>query len=163
MKMRKIHVHMTEIKVVDYPVELVCLGLGSCIAVVLYDPDSKIGGLAHVMLPDARGIKHVKRPGKFANTAVKVLLEKMLVKGANRESIQAKIFGGANMFSLFSSQNKAPIGDSNVKVVLKELQQCNIPVVAKDLGGNKGRSILFDTTTGRVTMKTVKNKIETDF
>lgn len=161
--MRKIHVHMTEIKVVDYPVELVCLGLGSCIAITLYDPDSKIGGLAHVMLPNDRGISHVKHPGKFANTAVKALLEKMLVKGANRESIQAKIFGGANMFSSFSSKKVAPVGDSNIKAVIEELQQYNIQLVAKDLGGNTGRSIVFDTTTGRVMMNTAKNTTETGF
>jgi chemotaxis protein CheD len=158
-----IHVNIAEIQVANSNSELVCLGLGSCIAVVLYDPLNKIGGLAHVMLPNSRLTENLMHPGKFADTAVKALLKKMHEKGANLKQIHAKIFGGANMFSSVNSSNKATIGQFNTNAVLKELEYYEIPVLAKDVGGHSGRSISFSTRDGLVTMKKIKEGIKKEF
>ena len=135
-------VNISEIRVAKSPTELICLGLGSCVAVVLYDPKNKIGGLAHVMLPDSREVINLTKPGKFADTAISCLLTKMQRKGAVLSLIHAKIFGGADMFALNHPACES-IGALNVKAVMKQLKHLGIPLFAKDTGGNTGRSIFF--------------------
>ena len=72
-----------EIKIAEEPDKLVALGLGSCVAITLYDPEEKIGGLAHAMLPKNRG--STKQPGKYVDTAVDKLVEKLEERGAKKK------------------------------------------------------------------------------
>lgn len=155
-------VNISEIRVAKSPTELICLGLGSCVAVVLYDPKNKIGGLAHVMLPDSREVINLTKPGKFADTAISCLLTKMQRKGAVLSLIHAKIFGGADMFALNHPACES-IGALNVKAVMKQLKHLGIPLFAKDTGGNTGRSIFFSTINGLVTMKKIKEESKSEF
>ena len=91
---------MADLMVVSAPIKLITLGLGSCIGLVVYDTFAKVAGMAHIMLPDSRGLKTAEKVGKFADTAVPAIIEEMLKKGATRARIKAKIAGGAQMFSL---------------------------------------------------------------
>lgn len=144
---------MANWKVVKAPIKLSCVGLGSCVGVVLYDSQTKIGGLAHVMLPE--NIKNdTKNDGKYADTAIKILLATMIQKGAKMKNIQAKIYGGAQMFSTIQSKVLGSIGSRNVKAVKNELRDHNIPLVRSDVGGTIGRTIVFDTVTGHVDVMT---------
>src|SRR3712207_9225933 len=81
------------------PQKLITVGLGSCIGIALYDPIKKIGGLAHIMLPDSTQFSNVSNPMKFADLAIPMLLEKMEKQGAVKRHIKAKIAGGASMFN----------------------------------------------------------------
>ena len=99
---------MADLMVVSAPIKLVTLGLGSCIGLVVYDTLARVAGMAHIMLPDSRGLKTSEKVGKFADTAVPALIEEMLRKGAARPRIKAKIAGGAQMFSLSGRERRVP-------------------------------------------------------
>src|SRR6185295_4013706 len=95
-------VGMAELKVVAAPDKLAIHGLGSCVAMALYDPEAKVAGLAHAMLPSGPAgatAVNAAQPGKFCDLAVPELLRQMEALGAQRARIFARIVGGATMFS----------------------------------------------------------------
>jgi chemotaxis protein CheD len=150
-----ITVGIAELRVARFPINLSVIGLGSCIGVCLYDPVAQTGGIAHVMLPaliNARG--NVNR-AKFGDTAVEALLEEFLKAGAVGSGIVAKIAGGAHMFHLPDDRNSMKLGERNAASVKLALKKCNIPLVAEDTGGQHGRTIILDTATGCVLIKTI--------
>jgi chemotaxis protein CheD len=124
--------------------------LGSCAGVVLYDRVAKLGGVAHVVLPDSRGT--TDHPGKFADTAIPALigdLERRLGR-AIRGRLTAKIAGGASMFQSGPTLN---IGRLNHQAVERVLAELGIPILARDIGGETGRRLTFDTLSGIVAIK----------
>jgi chemotaxis protein CheD len=151
----RVNVRISEIKVTQSPKILRCLGLGSCVAIALYDSVIKIGGLAHVMLPDINKARTKDNKAKFANTAIELLLKKMLNLGAVKSRMKAKIVGGANMFPSVKSPNYLNIGEKNLIAVKKELRKKKIRLVAEDTGGDYGRSMEFFTQTGEVRVRTI--------
>jgi chemotaxis protein CheD len=124
--------------------------LGSCVGIALYDRTRKAGGLAHVVLPDSRGASD--NPGKYADTAVPAMvadLERLTgVRGPGR--LTAKLFGGASMFKESAGID---IGGMNQAAVASILEKMGVVVVAKDLGGDSGRRLTFDTSTGVVNVR----------
>ncbi|MFN3283617.1 MAG: chemotaxis protein CheD, partial [Pseudothermotoga sp.] len=94
---KKIIIGIGEAAVEKNPAVIVTLGLGSCVGVCIRDPVARIGGMAHVMLPESSD-RDVKNPGKYADTAVKYLVEKLVEMGASQSRIEAQIAGGAAMF-----------------------------------------------------------------
>ena len=148
-------VGIAELKVVKSPVNLSVIGLGSCIGVCLYDPVAQTGGIAHVMLPTSKNTKGVVNRAKFADTAVNALLEEMQKAGALSNRIIAKIVGGAHMFHIPEDQNSMKLGERNAAAVRLALEKCNIRLVAEDTGGQHGRTIIMDTATGSVLVKTI--------
>ena len=153
--MDPIKVGMAEYKVVASPALLTSIGLGSCIGIVLYDAINKIGALAHIMLPKQSEAKNKSNPAKFADTSIDLMLAGMEVRGSFRRNIKAKIFGGANMFPNVQGKILMNVGARNAIAVKEELIKRKIAVVAEDLGGNCGRTIIFDTRSGKVSVKTV--------
>ena len=89
-----IKVGMADLSTAKEPDILTTLGLGSCVGIALYDPSTKVGGLAHIMLPDSKQIKNNENKAKFADTAIEVLVQAMIKKGARKNRIVAKIAGG---------------------------------------------------------------------
>lgn len=147
---------MAEYKAAKSPATLITLGLGSCVGVVLYDRMNKIGGLAHIMLPDSTlSSNNNFNPGKFADTAIDALIEDMLKLGINRSNLVSKIAGGAQMFKIKSENNIMQIGKRNVEAVRAKLNQLNIKLIAEDVEGNYGRTIEFFCETGELTIKTI--------
>ncbi len=143
-----IPVGMSELKIARSPEQLVVYGIGSCVIVSLYDPKSKSGGLAHVMLPDSTGIDpKVINPVKFADTAVPALYETLTGSGAFKSSLVAKIVGGSEMFPP-TEDFENNIGRDNTEAVKKALKKLNLPLIAEDTGGRRGRSIEFDLESG---------------
>lgn len=128
--------------------------LGSCVAICLWDPVTKIGGINHYMLPTWNG-NDLASP-KYGNIAIDKLLERMIFLGAKRENLKAKIFGGAEL--LGSGANGTLIGERNIRVARLILEEKKIPVVASSTGGRKGRKILFFTDTGEVRHKFLDKK-----
>jgi chemotaxis protein CheD len=128
---------------------LVSLGLGSCIGVALLDRRAAVAGLAHVVLPAAEGREDA--PGKFADTAVRALLDAVLELGARRTRLDAVLVGGASMFSFGGSG--LDIGQRNDAAVRDELARLRIPIAAAETGGSKGRTVRVDVQSGTVTAK----------
>lgn len=130
------------------------LGLGSCIGVVLFDPQARVAGMAHVMLPEASETS-VGPPGKFANSAVPALLEQVLTLGADKSRLVAKIAGGAQMFGSGSGGNLLKIGERNAEAVKAALASAGLRVRAEHTGGNSGRTMAITVGTGEVTVRLV--------
>jgi chemotaxis protein CheD len=126
--------------------------LGSCVAVCLYDPVLKIGGINHFMLPYWNG-QGLASP-KYGNIAIEKLFEKMLSNGSQKVNIRAKVFGGGEVIETNISQFH--IGERNIQVALEMLEEYRIPIIAKSLGGKLGRKIEFCTDTGEVRQKYIE-------
>ncbi|HLS20390.1 MAG TPA: chemotaxis protein CheD [Bacillota bacterium] len=151
-----IRVGISDLNIALAPNKIRTTGLGSCVGVVIYDQQRKIAGLAHVMLPDSNLTKEKNyNIYKYANTAIPYLVNLLKKNGARSFALKAKIAGGAQMFKLSADSNVMRIGPRNVEAVEKALQQINIPIVAKDVGGNSGRTIEFDPETGCLNVRTV--------
>ncbi len=126
------------------------LGLGSCVAVVLYDETSRVGGLAHVLLPDPSYSREAEKRGRYATTAIPALLDELLQAGAARARVTARLVGGACMFQELLPPGQPHIGARNVDAARLALARDKISVVAEDVGGDFGRSIHFDLLDGRL-------------
>jgi len=133
------------------PERLSCLGLGSCVAIILYDPSLKLGGVVHVLLPHAPNPCECEE--KYADTGTRKLFLEMVSKGAKKERLVAKLVGGAQMFpdmNLYVTD----IGKQNSIEARRVLRELGVRVVAEDLEGNRGRSAYFDPEDGTVTIQT---------
>jgi len=124
--------------------------LGSCVGVAIYDRVAKIGGLAHVMLPDSSGGKGDR--GKFADTAVDWLVDEVVGAGADKHRLTSKITGGASMFG---NAVEGGLGARNVEAVKERLSKHSIRLAAEDVGGGKGRRMLLNPATGDVTVQII--------
>ena len=124
--------------------------LGSCIGLALYDRRQRIGGLAHIVLPYARG--ETDRPGKFVNTAVPTLIEQMKRLAGARLNLTAKIAGGASMFG---GNGPLQMGVANVDAVTALLEANHLSIENEHTGGEKGRRVTFDCRTGELLVDVV--------
>ncbi|MBE6044682.1 chemotaxis protein CheD [Clostridium thermopalmarium] len=155
MNNEEIRVGIADLNTAVSPKKLITVGLGSCIGIAIYDPNNKIGGLAHIMLPDSTQFNNITNPMKFADLAIPILLERMQKQGAIKRNLKAKIAGGASMFNFSDKSMIMDIGNRNSISVKKVLKELDIPIISEDIGGNKGRTMIFDTTNGVVQIKTV--------
>lgn len=151
-----IKVGIADLKMVAAPDIIRTSGLGSCVGVVIYDSRKRVAGLAHVMLPDsALGKKDSINVYKYADTAVDSLVNQLYSSGVRKGSLQAKLAGGAQMFQFTSSSSMMRIGPRNVEAVKGKLNEHHIPIISSDVGGNCGRTIEFDTVSGKLKIRTV--------
>jgi chemotaxis protein CheD len=128
--------------------------LGSCVGVILHDRVAQLAALAHIVLPDSRGV--VDHPGKYADTAIPGLIKEierqLQVKARGR--LVAKLAGGANMFAANgNARSVLNIGQLNQEAVERILGDLKIPVLARDLGGGSGRHLTVDPSSGIVAIK----------
>jgi chemotaxis protein CheD len=147
------------VKVADYAVAakgmLTTIGLGSCVAITLYDSAARVGGLAHILLPSASLSRDTSNAAKFAETAVPLLLAEMRKLGANG-NVQAKIAGGASMFGSLLPSGGVNMGERNVAATREVLAAHGIGIIGEDVGGDFGRSVYFDLKDGRVRVRSLK-------
>lgn len=155
-----VKVGMADLKVVKHPGALTTLGLGSCIGICLYDPGSKVIGMAHIMLPSSLTIKNNSNVAKFADTAVVKLIDDMKLQGANVRKLVGKIAGGSQMFKFSSGNDMMKIGQRNAEAVRELLSERNIPILVDDTGGNFGRTIEFFSESGMLRIKTIGHGIK---
>ncbi len=149
------------VKVADYAVgrdeqTLITIGLGSCVAIALYDPRTRIGGLAHTLLPSESMARDRSNPAKFPASAVVTLLAEMARLGADARRVRAKLVGGASMFANLLPAGGINIGDRNVAAARQALEANHVPVVAEDVGSDHGRSVHFHLDDGRVEVRSLK-------
>lgn len=133
------------------PSVLVTQALGSCVGVCLWDARSRVGGMAHVMLPAAPAAGFSGRPHRFATIAVPEMVASMVAAGANRRGLVAKIAGGAAMFKGDSGIDS--IGGRNVAAVRSELEAQGIRVIAADTGGSHARTIELHLDDGTLVVR----------
>ena len=150
-----IKVGMADLKVCKSPNAVTTLGLGSCVGIAVRDPVTKVGGLAHIMLPDSTSIRNNSNIPKFADTGIEELVRQIVSAGANRNRLVAKIAGGAQMFSFQQKADMVRVGDRNVEAVKKKLHQMKIPILASDTGKNYGRTVIFYPETGDFVIRRV--------
>lgn len=154
-----IKVGIADLDIVTVPDTIRTSGLGSCVGVVLYDSSRKIAGLAHILLPDSSLTRQENiNQYKYADTAIPVLIERLVKAGADKRSLKAKLAGGAQMFLFTSSSHITRIGTRNSEAVHEKLQQLKIPVVSSDLGGNIGRTIEFDPYSCELKIRKIKKQ-----
>ncbi len=160
--MSDIEVKIGEIEVIKSTGNLLASGVGSCLIITLYDPKRKIGALAHTMLANRRSSLVVRRSNpespatnnesqdtRYVDSAIEEMLKRMKAQGTKREVLEAKLIGGANMFSAFESD----IGKENVLSAKKKLKKEGIKLVGETVGGSQGRSVEFSVASGIVTVK----------
>lgn len=128
------------------PAEIVTL-LGSCVSVCLFDTLAAVGGMNHFLLP--RGPSSDSSP-RYGTNAMALLLEEVLALGASASALQAKIFGGASRLRSASGRSLAA---ENVELALLVLERARIPVMERDIGGERGRKLVFHTDVGAAWMR----------
>ncbi|MDQ3557097.1 MAG: chemotaxis protein CheD [Gemmatimonadota bacterium] len=136
---------------------LTTVGLGSCVAVLLHDPRARVGGMAHVLLPEPFAGQHERNrnPSKFATTAVPLLAERMCAAGASLRGLEARLVGGASMFAALMNASTLNMGERNIAASREVLARLGIPIRAEHVGGDFGRSVRFEPADGRVVVSTV--------
>lgn len=147
-------VGISELAVSAAPHTLVTIGLGSCVAIALYAATERIGALAHVLLPQAT-LGRETPPGKVAALAVPAMVARMRALGAT-SPIEARLVGGASMFSAMLPAGGVSLGTRNVEAARAACAAAGLKVVGEVTGGEIGRSVYFDVGTGRVHVRTVQ-------
>lgn len=139
---------------------LVTVGLGSCIAIMLYDAEAKVGGMAHVLLPTPALSRKDSNPAKFPQTAVPRLIELMVADGAKPQRITARLAGGASMFSALAPPGTIQMGERNLVAARQVLNSHGVPLIAEAVGGDFGRTVRLRICDGRVEVSTVAHGIQ---
>lgn len=142
----KVTIGLADLKVSPRPGDSLCvLGLGSCLALVCYDPVKRIGGVAHAMLPGMA--RHEGAPAKYVDSAVPLLLEQMQAAGAALGDLACAVVGGATMLTQGTSA-LLEIGGRNIASAEQALGKAGLHAALKDVGGCKGRTVVLAVKTG---------------
>lgn len=152
---REIRVGVADHAVGAGEARITTVGLGSCVAIVMYDASARVGGLAHVLLPVASAGRVPGGPARYASTAVPMMLAELRAAGAGRR-VTAKLVGGASMFAALLPAGGVNMGERNVEAALQALARAGLPLVGRDTGGDHGRSVSLDLATGRVDVRSLK-------
>ncbi len=159
--MKTLIVGISDLAVSKDDAKLQTNGLGSCVGIVVYDKYTKVGGLLHILLPECKK-EGEENKAKYANTGIPLLIETMLLLGANKLHLRAAIYGGADMFQAFTKTSTLSIGKRNIEATQLLLKEYNIPIMDSDVGGNQGRTVIFDCSTGEIIIKSL-GKTVTEF
>lgn len=161
MSRREIVVRVADLQVGGAGDLLVTVGLGSCIAIVLYDPGVCVGGLAHVLLPSPALSRQDGNPAKSPHTAVPRLLELMAGRGASPRRVTARLAGGASMFAALAPPGTIQMGERNVVASRQVLNVHGIPLVGEAVGGDFGRTVRLDVSEGSLEVSSVAHGVHT--
>jgi chemotaxis protein CheD len=152
-------VRMAELKTAGPGGVLVTLGLGSCVVIAIFEGESRIGSLTHIMLPRKSSGK--RREGenmnKYADIAIPAAILALEEMGGKRSFMTAKIAGGSCMFDL-AGEGQGDIGQRNVEAVKNILKSHNLPLVGEDTGGKRGRSVEFRIDSGVLLVRTIRGE-----
>lgn len=139
---------------------LVTVGLGSCVAILLYDGEARVGGMAHILLPSPALSRNDGNPAKFPQSAVPRLLELMAAEGARVQRTTARLVGGASMFSALATPGTIQMGERNLVAARQVLHTCGVPLVGEAVGGDFGRTVRLRIRDGRAEVITVAHGIQ---
>jgi chemotaxis protein CheD len=147
-------VRVAEAAIAQGDAVLTSIGLGSCVAIVLYDRGPRVGGLAHILLPSDSMARDRSNRAKFPSTAIPLLLEEMRALGASERRVAARLVGGASMFTSLIT-GSLQIGERNLIATRAALGRHRIPIIAEASGGGHGRSVYFYLADGRVEVRSM--------
>ncbi len=138
-------------------------GLGSCVAVIVYDPKAVVGGVLHALLPTQVNNESsvTNLPTKFVDQGILKLLKDVYALGAQKTRLRVYVCGGAKIISTTVYNNTLNIGQRNVDMARDVLKQNRFRIYAEAVGGNTGRTIRFYLEDGRITIKTLGHEIQT--
>ena len=156
---REIVVRVADLKVGCREDVLMTVGLGSCVAIMLYDPTAKVGGLAHILLPSPALARRDANAAKFPQTAVPLLIELMAAQGASVRRMIARLAGGASMFASLAPSGTIQMGERNVVASRQVLNQIGIALVGQAVGGDYGRTVRLRMEDGQVEVSSVAHGI----
>jgi chemotaxis protein CheD len=159
----RVQVRVSDLVVAEAPAVLVAVALGSCVAIVLFEPVSRIGAMSHVLLPSPAASRDPpgQQPGRFAQTAVPTMVERMIARGARAPSITARLVGGASMFTSLTPPGMIQMGDRNVVAAREALHRHGIRLSGEAVGGDFGRTAELDVSTGRLVISSYLRGAET--
>lgn len=144
-----------KVSIADYAIGtgelLTTSGLGSCLGIALYDDEAGVGGLVHPMLPRRDGDTD-RRPERFVDSGIELVVEELSERGANQSNLVAKVTGGAAIVN-FDNGGGPSMGERNIDVARDVLQRENIELAGEEVGGDCGRTMRVDTATGTVVVK----------
>jgi chemotaxis protein CheD len=133
--------------------------LGSCVSVTMFSPRLRAGAICHGLLPSCKEKKPCECEEfcgdgtRFVDCSILRMLEWFMQMGVEREEIDVKVFGGSDMFSVKESRSKATVGQQNIAMAIHVLEKQMLRISASDVGGIRGRKIIFSTNTGEVLLK----------
>jgi chemotaxis protein CheD len=160
MSGRELVVRVADLRIGVEDDVLVTVGLGSCVAILLYDADARVGGLAHTLLPSPALARSDSNPAKFPQSAVPRLLELMHADGARTGRITGRLAGGASMFAALAPPGTVQMGERNLVAARQALQVHGVPLVAEAVGGDFGRTVRMRVGDGTVQVSTVAHGIQ---
>lgn len=133
---------------------LVTVGLGSCVAIAIVDMRARIGALAHCLLPDDTHLRDRSNAARVPGRIVPVIVSELRENGA-AGALVAKLVGGAAMFRSLIDRPGMNVGERNIAAAREALAAARVPIVAEDVGGERGRSIRFTPGNGEVVVRTI--------
>ncbi len=148
-KIKEIFLHPGEIYFGDYTSRIRTV-LGSCVSLLFWHPQRRVGGMCHFMLPTRRGKPLDKLDGRYADEAMQLALQEMKRFHTTPDQYRVKIFGGGNMFPSSGASEKRHIGIQNIEAARQLVQQYQLNCVSEHIGGNGYRKLVFDAWDGRV-------------
>jgi chemotaxis protein CheD len=149
---QEINVGISDMKIANAPEGLISYALGSCVGICIIDKATQIAGMAHIMLPYSNNNDKASI-FKYADTGIAEMIRQMENLGCLRTRMIAKIAGGAKMFDIKGSSAIGSIGDRNIAATKETLQKMKVRLLSEDVGENYGRTIIFDSSTGNLTIK----------
>ena len=152
---RRVPVGIGQLAISKDPKEvLVAYGLGSCIGISCYDPQAKVSGMAHILLPSSDGKRpNESEPARFADTGVDLLVARLAQAGAVPRRLVVKVVGGAAVLGPANAE-KFKIGERNADAIRERLKRHGLTPSAMDLGGTKGRTLEMHPATGKTFVRT---------
>jgi chemotaxis protein CheD len=145
----QVYLHAGQLHAAPAPAAITTI-LGSCISVCLFDAASGVGGMNHFLLPH-----HVERErsARFGSVAIPQLVDELVRAGARRGALSAKVFGGASVIHAFRGSRN--LGEENARLAIEILEQARIPVLESDVGGVRGRKLVFHSDDGSAWVRTL--------
>ncbi|MEZ4501168.1 MAG: chemotaxis protein CheD [Dehalococcoidia bacterium] len=136
----------------DPSATLTCIGLGSCVAFIVYDPATKVGGMAHMVLPDSTGARNTPGTAKFVDMAIPLVIEGVEALGAQTRRLRIVLAGGATMLRGAAFEGRINIGDRNADAARSLLTARHLRIAAEDLGGTQGRTVRLRLVDGSISV-----------
>lgn len=160
--MIEILIKTSELQVAAGGKTLLTLGVGSCVVACMWDPDARLGGMAHMFLPTSHDdpCGQALNPGTAPDSALPYMLDLMERRGARRERIVVRLIGGGNMFECVEAGMTGDIGVQILSNSLAILEQLGLPVAGRSVGGRLGRNVSFNIENGEITVRTTDGRTE---
>ena len=125
--------------------------LGSCVSVTMFSADHRCGAICHAILPEE------KDPGdacRYVDSSIMKMLRAFSRNGIDYSRIEVKLFGGSDVLPVVEAgKQRATVGQQNIEAAMRVIERERLNLAASDLGGVRGRKILFRTHTGEILLK----------